>query len=72
MPLTLKKKHKKIIIIFTRFEGIFKIWGYKVRQMTQYLESNKLPNNQHVFRSKRSTMSAWETIQQDWATKTEE
>ena len=32
-------------------------------QMTDFLESNKLlPENQHGFRSKRSTMSAWAQI----------
>ena len=37
-------------------------------QMTDYLEDNHLlPQNQHGFRSKRSTMSAWESIQQEWA-----
>ena len=41
--------------------------------MTDYLESNQLlPDNQHGFRKKRSTMSAWESIQQDWANKTDE
>ena len=41
-------------------------------QVSEYLESNKLPpDNQHGFRQKRSTMSAWADIQQDWATKTE-
>jgi hypothetical protein len=41
-------------------------------QATDYLEKNHLlPDNQHGFRQKRSTMSAWADIQQDWATKTE-
>ena len=30
-----------------------------------------LPDNQHSFRPRRSTMSAWSDIQQDWAIKTE-
>ena len=42
-------------------------------QMTDYLEKNHLlPKNQHGFRSKRSTMSAWESIQQEWAQRTDE
>ena len=42
-------------------------------QMTEYLESNHLlPENQHGLRSKRSTMSAWETLQQEWSENTEE
>ena len=41
-------------------------------QVSEYLESNKLlPDNQHGFRQKRSTMPAWADIQQDWAIKTE-
>ena len=41
--------------------------------MNDYLESNHLlPENQHGFRSKRSTMSAWETLQQEGANKTDE
>ena len=37
-------------------------------QESDYLESNKLlPENQHGFRQKRSTTSAWADIQQDWA-----
>ena len=41
-------------------------------QVSDYVESNKLlPENQHGFRKKRSTMSAWADIQQDWAFKSE-
>ena len=41
--------------------------------MTDYMENNNLlPKNQYGFRSKRSTMSAWESIQQDWASRTDE
>ena len=41
-------------------------------QESDYLESNKLlPENQHGFRQKRSTTSAWADIQQDWAIKSE-
>ena len=41
-------------------------------QVSEYLETNNLlPVNQHGFRQKRSTMTAWADIQQDWATKTE-
>ena len=41
-------------------------------QVSVYLESNNLlPENQHGFCQKRSTMSAWADIQQDWAVKTE-
>ena len=41
-------------------------------QMSEYLEKNRLlPKNQHGFRPKRSTMTAWEDIQQDWAQQTE-
>ena len=41
-------------------------------QMSDYFEKNKLlPNNQHGFRPQRSTMTAWDEIQQDWAQKTE-
>ena len=40
------------------------IWS----QMIEYLESNHLlPENQHGVRSKRSAMSAWETIHLEWA-----
>ena len=36
------------------------------------MEENKLlPENQHGFRAKRSTMTAWADIQQDWALNTE-
>ena len=31
-----------------------------------------LPKNQHGFRSKRSTMTAWANIQQEWASNTDE
>ena len=42
-------------------------------QMSNYLEKfGLLPENQHGFRPKRSTMTAWEDIQLDWAQKTEE
>ena len=41
-------------------------------QLSDYLESNKLlPSNQHGFRPRRSTMTAWQEIQLDWAMKTE-
>jgi exonuclease III len=41
-------------------------------QLSDYLESNKLlPSNQHGFRPRRSTMTAWQEIQLDWATKNE-
>ena len=37
------------------------------------MEDNKLlPQNQHGFRAKRSTMTAWANIQQEWAVNTEE
>ena len=37
-------------------------------QTTLYLETNNLlPENQHGFRAKRSTMSAWAEMQKDWA-----
>ena len=36
-------------------------------QTTKYMEEN-----QHGFRAKRSTMTAWANIQQDWAQNTEE
>ena len=37
------------------------------------MEDNKLlPENQHGFRAKRSTMTAWANIQQEWAKNTEE
>ena len=42
-------------------------------QLSEYLESNNLlPKNQHGFRPRRSTMSAWNEIQLDWAEKTEQ
>ena len=42
-------------------------------QLSEYLESNKLlPNNQHGFRPQRSTMTAWQEIQLDWAMNTEQ
>ena len=42
-------------------------------QLSDFLETHKLlPSNQHGFRPKRSTMTAWQEIQLDWATKTEE
>jgi hypothetical protein len=42
-------------------------------QLSQYMElNNLLPNNQHGFRPKRSTMTAWQEIQLDWATKGEQ
>ena len=41
-------------------------------QLSNYLESNRLlPGNQHGFRPKRSTMTAWQEVQLDWATKGE-
>ena len=41
-------------------------------QMSRYLEENNLlPPNQHEFRPNRSTMTAWEDIQLDWAKKSE-
>jgi retron-type reverse transcriptase len=42
-------------------------------QLSDYLETNKLlPDNQHGFRPKRSTMTAWQEIQLDWALNTEQ
>ena len=42
-------------------------------QLSDYLESNNLlPSNQHGFRPKRSTMTAWQEVQLDWATKSED
>ena len=42
-------------------------------QLSDYLEKNDLlPKNQHGFRPKRSTMTAWQEIQLDWAVKTEQ
>ena len=41
-------------------------------QMSEFLESNHLlPESQHGFRPKRSTMTAWEAIQLDWAQNSE-
>ena len=41
-------------------------------QLSDYLEANNLlPKNQHGFRPRISTMSAWNEIQLDWADKTE-
>ena len=41
-------------------------------QLSEYLEANNLlPKNQHGFRPSRSTMTAWQEIQLDWAVKTE-
>ena len=41
-------------------------------QMSEYLEQNNLlPPSQHGFRPKRSTMTAWEDIQIDWANEAE-
>ena len=41
-------------------------------QLSDYLETNKLlPANQHGFRPRRSTMTAWQEIQLDWAQKNE-
>ena len=37
-------------------------------QLSQFLENNGLlPHNQHGFRPKRSTMTAWADIQTQWA-----
>jgi hypothetical protein len=42
-------------------------------QLSEYLEKNNLlPNNQHGFRPARSTMTAWQEIQLDWALKSEQ
>jgi hypothetical protein len=42
-------------------------------QLSDYMElNNLLPNNQHGFRPRRSTMTAWQEIQLDWATKGEQ
>ena len=42
-------------------------------QLSKYLEKNNLlPSNQHGFRPGRSTMTAWQEIQLDWALKTEQ
>ena len=42
------------------------------KQMSEFLETNNLlPPSQHGFRPKRSTMTAWEDIQIDWANEAE-
>ena len=42
-------------------------------QLSEYLEAKDLlPKNQHGFRPRRSTMSAWNEIQLDWAERTEQ
>ena len=42
-------------------------------QLSDHLETNDLlPKNQHGFRPKRSTMTAWNEIQLDWAIKSEQ
>ena len=42
-------------------------------QLSDYLEENNLlPGNQHGFRPRRSTMTAWQEIQLDWAMKSEQ
>ena len=42
------------------------------KQVTDYMEANNfIPETQHGFRKSRSTMTAWQQIQQDWAMKTE-
>ena len=42
-------------------------------QTTNFMETNKLlPDNQHGFRAKRSTMTAWANIQQEWAQNAED
>ena len=42
-------------------------------QFTKFLENNKLlPNNQHGFRERRSTMTALTSIQKQWITSTED
>ena len=42
-------------------------------QLSNYLETNRLlPSNQHGFRPKRSTMTAWQEVQLDWATRGED
>ena len=39
-------------------------------QVSEFFEVNNLkPNNQHGFRSNRSTMTAWCEMQEDWAKK---
>ena len=42
-------------------------------QTNLFMESNKLlPTNQHGFRAKRSTMSAWPNLQRDWTQNSDE
>ena len=42
------------------------------KQVSEYMEGNELlPNNQHGFRPRRSTMTAWANIQQEWALNSE-
>ena len=42
------------------------------QQITKHIESNNLlPNSQHGFREKRSTMTALSEIQREWAENTE-
>ena len=43
-------------------------------QTTKFFEkkNNLIPENQHGFQAKRSTMSAWAEIQQDWASNIDE
>ena len=42
-------------------------------QTTNFMESNKLlPENQHGFRAKRSTMTAWANLQRNWTQNTDE
>ena len=42
------------------------------KQMTRFLELHKLlPDNQHGFREKRSTMSALSSMQKEWTENTE-
>ena len=42
-------------------------------KVTKYFEENNLvPDNQHGFRAKRSTMTAWSDIQHEWASNKEE
>ena len=43
------------------------------QQITRHMESNNLlPDSQHGFRSKRSTMTALSKIQRDWTENTED
>ena len=42
-------------------------------QTTAFMETNKLlPANQHGFRAKRSTMTAWANLQRDWVQNTDD